>query len=255
MAPATSITAAPYISRRTPVKGLQWDFVYTLARDIGDLDNAGIPENAYDRLRERSAWTDIPTHRVVGSFYYDLPFGRGKAFGGNSGKIFDLLIGGWRISSKNTYESGLFFSPSWTGPDPTGTAFTSSSTPAQVTIRPNQIANAAIDNPTRDRWFNPAAFTAPTPGSFGSSAKGVIIGPSLIALGGSVQKFFSLGERKSLRLEILTNNLGNHPNYNQPAANISNAATAGVISAQSLDGIKQDDAGPRRILMQIRIEF
>jgi len=124
-----------------------------------------------------------------------------------------------------------------------------------VTIRPNQVATAALTNPTRDLWFNPAAFTAPTPGFFGNSAKGVIIGPSLIALGASLQKFIAVTETKSLRLEILTNNWLNRPNYNQPAANISNAATVGVISAQSHDGIKQDDSGPRRILLQLRFEF
>ena len=243
------------VSRRSPVHGLQWDFMYTLARDIGDLDHAQSPENAFDRQRERSAWTDIPTHRVTGIFMYDLPFGKGRPFGGNVNKIVDVFLGGWKIVSKNSYESGLFLSPSWTGPDPTGTVFTSNSTPAQVTIRPNQLANAAIENPSRDRWFNPAAFAPPTPGFFGTSAKGVIIGPTLIAISGSVAKYFTIREGMKLRLEVLTNNILNHPNYNQPAANISNTASAGVISAQSLDGIKQDDAGPRRIQLQLRLEF
>src|SRR5947199_5764827 len=127
-------------------------------------------------------------------FMYNLPFGKGRACGGNAGKLADLLIGNWKISSKNSAESGLFLSPSWTGPDPTGTAFTPNSTPASVTIRPNQIANAKLDNATKDRWFNPAAFTAPNPGSFGSSAKGVIIGPTLVALGFSLQKYVTIRE-------------------------------------------------------------
>lgn len=249
------------ISRRQPLYGLSWFLNYTLARDIGDLfpttsaPFVQLPENAYDRKRERSAWTDIPTHRAVGIFVYELPFGRGKAFASHGGKIVDSIVSGWRLSSKNSYETGLFLTPLWTGPDPTGTAFTSNSTPAIVTIRPNQIADPALANPTRDRWFNPAAFAPPTPGSFGSAAKGVIIGPNLVALGGSLQKFIPLGEGRSLRLEILTNNWLNHPNYNQPAANISNTGSVGVISGQGLDGQKQDDAGPRRILLQARFEF
>ena len=142
-----------------------------------------------------------------------------------------------------------------TGTDPTGTAFTSSSTSAQVTIRPNQITNAALANPTKDRWFDPAVFTAPTPGYFSSSAKGVIVGPTLIALGASLQKYVTIREGLTARLEVLTNNWINHPNYAQPAANISNSGAVSVITSQSLDGIKQDDAGPRRILLQFRIEF
>lgn len=243
------------VSRRSPLHGFQWDVMYTLARDIGDLDNAQSPENAFDRRRERSAWTDIPTHRAVGIFMYDLPFGKGRAFGAGANRWMNMLIGDWKVTSKNSFESGLFFTPFWTGPDPTGTAFTSSSTPAQVTIRPNQIANPALDNPTKDRWFNPAAFTAPTPGYFGSASKGAIIGPNLVALGASLQKYITIKERVTVRLELLTNNWLNHPNYAQPAANISNTGSVGVISSQSLDGIKQDDAGPRRVLLHLRIEF
>src|SRR6266849_3592577 len=92
------------VSRRSPLKGMQWDLMYTLARDIGDLDSAVAaslsPENAFDRRRERSAWTDIPTHRWVGILMYDLPFGRGKAFGKNAGRLLNLFLGDWKISSK-----------------------------------------------------------------------------------------------------------------------------------------------------------
>src|SRR5262249_52403055 len=160
----------------SPVHGLQWDLNYTLARDIGDLDYAQTPENAFDRKREKAVWTDIPTHRVVGVFFYDLPFGKGKTFLRNANKVVDTVLGGWRITGKNAYESGLFLTPQWTGPDPTGTAFTSNSTPAQVTIRPNQIGNPNISNGTRDHWFDASAFAAPTPGFFGNAAKGVILG-------------------------------------------------------------------------------
>jgi hypothetical protein len=104
-------------------------------------------------------------------------------------------------------------------------------------------------------WFDSNAFTAPSPGTFGSSAKGVIVGPNLISLGASLQKFITYRERLRIRLELLTNNYINHPNYGAPATNISNKSSSGVITSQSLDGIKQDDAGPRRLVMQMRIEF
>ena len=65
--------------------GLHYQLSYSLARDIGDIDLAQSPENAYDRKRERSVWEDIPTHRIGGNLIYDLPFGRGKRLlsGGN----------------------------------------------------------------------------------------------------------------------------------------------------------------------------
>src|SRR5258707_205825 len=120
---------------------------------------------------------------------------------------------------------------------------------------PTQAGNRAAHNPPGGSWLEPAGVGPPTPVFVGPSAKGVIIGATLIAVSASVAKYLTIREGMKLRLEVLTNNVLNPPNSNNPAANISNTASAGVISAQSLDGIKQDDAGPRRIQLQLRLEF
>lgn len=243
------------MTRRSPIRGMTYDVNYTLARDIGDLEHGEISENAYDRRRERSAWTDIPTHRFTGMMMYDLPFGKGKALGTNANRYVNFLIGGWKMANIYSFESGLFQTPLWTGPDPTGTAFTSSSTPAQVTIRPNQVADPALADPTPRNWFNAAAFTAPTPGNFGSSAKGVIIGPHMMTVRSNLGKYWTVREGATFRFEILTNNLFNHPNYGAPGTNISNTASVGVITAVASASSKLDDCGPRRVLFQLRLEF
>jgi hypothetical protein len=64
------------------------------------------------------------------------------------------IAGGWSLSTIYTYHSGHFLTPLWTGPDPTGTAFTSSTTPANVTIRPNILRdpNLPYDQRTAGRW-------------------------------------------------------------------------------------------------------
>ena len=43
---------------------------------------------------------------------YELPFGRGKLFAGNSGRAEDLIIGGWQITGTTTWGSGLPWTPS-----------------------------------------------------------------------------------------------------------------------------------------------
>ncbi|HWQ52048.1 MAG TPA: TonB-dependent receptor [Bryobacteraceae bacterium] len=40
----------------------------------------------------------IPKHRVNWNFLFDLPFGKGKKFGGSAGRALDTLIGGWQIA-------------------------------------------------------------------------------------------------------------------------------------------------------------
>jgi hypothetical protein len=45
-------------------------------------------------------------NRVVVSVSYQVPFGKGKAFGSNAGPILDRIIGGWVVNSISTYQSG-----------------------------------------------------------------------------------------------------------------------------------------------------
>jgi len=91
------------------------------------------------------------------------------------------IVGGWSIDTVYSFYSGQFLTPAWSGPDPTGTTYTTGTTPATVTIRPNYLhdTNLPVDQRTVSRWFDVSAFAAPTPGSFGSAAKGVIKGPGL----------------------------------------------------------------------------
>ena len=82
----------------------------------------------------------------------------------------DFVIGGWEVSAVYSYYSGMFLTPLWTGPDPTGTAFSSSSTPANVTIRPDRLrdGNLPSDERSINGWFDASAFVRPAVGRFGS---------------------------------------------------------------------------------------
>jgi hypothetical protein len=52
-----------------------------------------------------------PKHRVRWNFIADLPFGRGKKFGGSARGFLDKIIGGWQIAG-----TGLLVSRYWTLP-------------------------------------------------------------------------------------------------------------------------------------------
>ncbi|MEP6716287.1 MAG: carboxypeptidase-like regulatory domain-containing protein, partial [Terriglobia bacterium] len=54
---------------------------------------------------------DIPKHRIRWNYLYDLPFGRGKKFGGNMGKGFDRVVGGWQIAGYGTTQSRYWSLP------------------------------------------------------------------------------------------------------------------------------------------------
>ena len=222
------------------------------------------PENAYDRRRERAPWVDIPTHNVTGNVMWEIPVGKGKRFASNAGRATNMLIGNWATSAIYTFHSGRFLTPLWTGADPAGYAYTTSTTPAQVTIRPNILRNGNLpsDQQSVSRWFDTSAFAAPSAGSFGTSAPGVIIGPHQNVFDMGIFKVFPVKERVVIRWEITATNILNHPNYNDPAVmNISTASTVGVISGVggqsnvASAGSPLDPLGPRAFRMGLRIEF
>ncbi|MBL8229823.1 MAG: TonB-dependent receptor [Bryobacterales bacterium] len=240
---------------RRNYKGLHYQLYYTLAKDIQDLENLESPQNAYDRRSERSTWGALPRHRWMGNVIYDLPFGKGRLWANNMGRIGNAIFGGWQLSSIYIYETGGAITPVWTGPDPTGTRFTNTRTRPTVTLRPDRIADGRLDNPTVARWFDVGAFAAPPIGRFGNSGKGVIYGTPGNVMHGTLAKHFLLKERVRFRLEFLGTNVLNHPNYMNPNTNVTDLGTAGVVTATMDRNAKFDSAIPREMQAQLRIEW
>jgi len=246
-------------AERRMARGLQFQSSWVWARDIGDLERGQSPENPFDRARERSVWPDIPTHRFTTSWIYELPWGKGRPFLSNAGRALNAVIGGWDLSGIYSYYSGQFLTPLWTGPDPTGTTFTASATRPIVTIRPDHLRDAHLPPGQRgvSRWFDAAAFAAPPVGRFGSSAKGVIKGPNVNVWHLGLFKSFRFGEQARVRWELTGTNFFNHPNYSNPATNISQAAAVGVITGVGgVNGASTgDQPGARNFRMGLRLEW
>jgi hypothetical protein len=240
---------------RRNYKGLHYQIYYTLAKDIQDLENVEAPQDAYDRAAERSTWGALPRHRWMGNAIYDLPFGKGRPFAGNMGRVGNAILGGWQVSSIYIYETGGAVTPLWTGPDPTGTRFTNTRTRPTVTLRPDRIRDGRLENPSVARWFDIGAFAAPPVGRFGNSGKGVIYGTPGNVLHGTLAKQFTLKERVRFRLEFLGTNVLNHPNYMNPNMNITDLGTAGVVTATMDRNAKFDSAIPREMQAQLRVEW
>jgi outer membrane receptor protein involved in Fe transport len=233
--------------------GLWFQAYYTLARDIGDIDIDGSVENAFNRRRDVGVWSNPPTNRFYANMIYDLPVGKGKRFLPNAGRWLNTIFGGWQLANIFVREGGFFLTPQWTGPDPTNTRYTTSSTPPTVTLRPNILSNPNLSDPTVGRWYNTAAFAAPSPGAFGTSAPGVIIGPPLSMLSSTMKKYFSIRERAQLRLEFLAVNTLNHLGYlSTPDVTVTNLATAGTITAASPN---RDGGQPRQVQVIVRVEW
>ncbi len=65
--------------------------------------------------RQRLGYTNssaVPKHRIGYNGLYDLPFGRGKRWGGDVSKGLNQLIGGWQIAFIGSWRSGYWRSVS-----------------------------------------------------------------------------------------------------------------------------------------------
>ncbi len=203
-------------------------------------------ENPYDP----NHWNrDIePKHRVVISTLWQLPFGKGSRFLPNVPGPVNQAIGGWKFAWVSIMQTGAYFSPSFSGSDPSGTNTSGG--------LPNRISNGNLptDQRTLQHWFDTSAFVAPSPGMFGNSGVNILEGPGEITQNVSLSKRFMLKERLHLDIMCMVSNLFNHPNFLIPGSNISASGQAGVITGQ-YSYYDNDKSGPRSVEFRARLEF
>jgi hypothetical protein len=168
-------------------QGLTFLVSYTVSKNITDADSAGpgvsgfigtnsfIGENSYNRKAEKAvSQLDTPQSLVM-SFFYELPFGRGKKYL-NQGAVTDRLAGGWYVSGILTYHSGL---PTEVYGDCGNTAGSvlfggcnTTGAGARVNIVPGvPQTNKSHFDPTTTPFWNPAAFTPAGPFTFGDEPR------------------------------------------------------------------------------------
>jgi hypothetical protein len=136
----------------------------------GGLDITPI-QNIYDYAREYSYSTlDVP-NRFVAAWTYELPFGKGKAFGKNWGGLARTFLGGWQTSGQFVWQSGTPIQISATG---------FSVGVGNAVRRPDKVAGsdasfALSDARKRVRsggtWFDTSVFTQPDDFIFGNAAR------------------------------------------------------------------------------------
>ena len=89
---------------------------YTLSKTLTDTEavtgwlevggtNGGFYD-PYNRRLDKSLANFDSTHRLVVSYNYELPFGRGKALAGNVKGVAGKVISGWQVNGLTTIQSG-----------------------------------------------------------------------------------------------------------------------------------------------------
>jgi Carboxypeptidase regulatory-like domain len=232
-------------------RGFQLRGVYTWSRNLDDGSawNTSVSSNtpAYVSFPGNAnvdyglAATNIGNSAAINGTW-ELPFGGNHTLSAPHSPTAQTIISGWNLSGIATLESGFPFSPQL-GYNPTGNG------DSRNPVRPelNSSFSGQLYPKTPNEWFNPEAFLAPAPGTFGNASRDALIGPGLADLDVSLAKTTPVREKIRSQFRVEYFNVLNRANFSTPNAVVystgptpakpSTAAalspTAGVLTATS----------------------
>ena len=216
---------------------------WTWAHGMSDQLNMENPYSSHFWNRDFFA-----KHRVVLNTVWELPFGKGRKFLNTLPGPAERVLGGWKLVWVAYFQTGQYFSPSYSG-------FDASNTNTSGGL-PDRVCNGNLPTGQRnvDRWFDTSCFAVPPRGRFGNSGANVLEGPGMHVHNVTLLKEFRITERVRFDYMAMFSNILNHPNFMLPASNISVPGQAGTIS-QAPDLYSGERAGPRMIEMRVRLRF
>ena len=236
------VTAAKNMSH-----GLIFNFNYTYAKGMDDTAGSGSAYN-WGVQRARSI---IPAHVLNLLFVYDLPFGKGKAFGGGN-KLVSTIAGGWQLSGITTYRGSL----------PVGTIAASCNLPSAGSCYASYAAG--FSGPVRinggygsgnllgsntTTFLDVKAFVSPAAYTYGTTPRTAVDGITLPGSYGqdvSLKRTFPIRERVHFIFQADAINVFNFVNFSGPNLSITSSAF-GKITSQS--------NSPRVLQLAARISF
>ena len=226
-------------------------YTWSHALDNSDTAFGGVPITIllwYDQKANYGNSNFDVRQIASGSFVYNLPFGRGQQFGGNSSRLLDLAIGGWQLNDIVLLSTG----------QPIDLAAAGSSSPGN---RPDLVAPITYPKSISGTWFNTSSFSSTnipsvlaTDGTgssvytrVGTLGRDQVFGPGNRVMNLGVQKNLHITEGRELELHGDAFNVFNTPNFSNPDNGQGTPSTFGKIT--SLRGT------PRQIQLAARLAF
>jgi len=245
---------------------------WTWAKDLTDTQNNGSSfsgptiQDAYNRRADKGDDVLTRPHRVYINAIYSLPVGKGQRFLGNASRLADALLGGWSTSWVSEMESGQYYTPTFSGFDPSNTNNFGPASSSNFVARPDRIASGELSSgQSITHFFDVSAFIIPgcpaanpvcsnpaNVGRFGNSGVNILRGPKNINFDFSAMKYFPINERLRLQFRMMATDVFNHPNFSNPAANISSPGTVGQITSTFSEQIGE---AARQVHFSLRVEF
>ncbi len=227
--------------------GLSLLGAYTLGKalDIGGPDEY-VHRDVTGTLKDLRGPAQLDSrHRLVVSYVYDLPVGRGKKWLGQLPELANKFLGGWQINGISTFQSGQARTPR-AGFDL-----------ARIGIRryqpPNRVGPGNDDNlrgnirnqPTLFPFFDITDFVSPGAGAIGNGGRGIIVGPGVSNWDMGLLKNTLVGEDVTIQFRAEFFNIFNHAQF----------LDVGVISTSPTFGRITQARDPRIIQFGLKVLF
>src|SRR5579885_3308144 len=201
---------------------------------FGTLD----PTN-YNSSYSNAAW-DI-RHNFTAGFNYDIPFGKGKAYGANLHPVVQALLGSWQVNGILTLHTGNPVTINGSGCQGVWNR-------CQPELVAGTDPNAAPPGGrTPSEWFDISHFTAPAALTGGNLGLQTNYGPPTRTLDFSIFKSFPITERWIVQLRAEGTNIANTPQFGLPDVSMADANFGKITSSQT--------GTERHIQFQLRLQF
>lgn len=234
--------AAQFQLNRRFHSGLMAHASYQFSKSIDDAGTGGrgqggtpIAQNWLDLAAERGLSSFDARHSLSLLLQYSTGMGRqgGTLVNGWKG----ALLKDWTMSGNITVRSGSPFTAIAGGnrSQVGGTAVTN-------TLRANATgANVLAEG----ALFNTAAFALPAAGDWGNAGRNTIPGPATFTLNASFGRIFRLGERRSIDVQMQSQNLLNHVTI----------TGWGTVLDSATYGLATNAAAMRQVSLNLRFRF
>ncbi len=209
--------------------------------------------------------------QFTASVLYELPFGKGKRYGGDWSTVPNAVFGGWQVNVIQKATSGfpLFIVDSsngnFGGPGVSGVNFqwngSSLNRPNEVgdPNKPGPVAanpGCAYTPPTRvhtlQNWFNPCAFMSAPVGELGTATRAPLYGPRFVNTDFSAFKNFHVHDGVNLQFRAEFFNLFNHSQFGLSGSGIG---MQDINSTSTFGQVNETVNDPRVIQFALRLDF
>lgn len=262
--------AGQIIVRHPSSHGLSLDFAYTLSKaiDMGsdaersqiDNSNNNTPGGLFSYVLNtwkphlNRAAADFDTrHIITVDWVYQVPFGRGKAYGHDMNHLEDAFLGGWQWSGLGRWSSALPFSlfePGWT---------TNWEEESYGVVTGNVKMRKHLQNGVPQVFDDPDAINAgtttggpirlPYPGEAGE--RNNFRGDGVFGIDSGIAKTWGLGEIGALKFAWEVFNVTNSVRFNDSPY----TQNQGLTSGPTLGVYSSTLSTPRRMQFSLRYDF